>query len=71
MGRGGRYAVKLDGSGIIVRDMAAMVRFCRDVPGFEIREDENAANVYPEKDGTLFLLYRRTDIEKMANRRYE
>ena len=45
-----------------------MVRFYRDVLGFAIREDENATNVYLEKDGTLFLLYRRTDFEKMTSR---
>lgn len=59
--------MKLDGFGIFVNDMAVMVRFYRDVLGFAIREDENATNVYLEKDGTLFLLYRRTDFEKMTN----
>jgi len=33
-----------------------MVRFYRDVLGFEIQEDENTSNVYLLKDGTLFLL---------------
>ena len=47
-----------------------MVRFYRDVLGFEIKEDENTSNVFLEKDGTLFLLYRRTDFEKMTNRQY-
>jgi catechol 2,3-dioxygenase-like lactoylglutathione lyase family enzyme len=59
--------VKLDGFGIFVNDMAVMVRFYRDVLGFAIREEENPTNVYLEKDGTLFLLYRRTDFEKMTN----
>jgi catechol 2,3-dioxygenase-like lactoylglutathione lyase family enzyme len=63
--------MRLDGFGIFVKDMATMVRFYRDVIGFEIKEDENTSNVYLEKDGTLFLLYRRTDFEKMTNRRYE
>lgn len=62
--------MKLDGFGIFVTNMAAMVRFYRDVLGFEIKEDENATNVYLQKDGTLFLLYRRTDFEKMTNRTY-
>lgn len=62
--------MKLDGFGIFVKDMAAMVRFYRDVLGFGIREDENTSNVYLEKDGTLFLLYRRTDFEKMTNRKF-
>jgi lactoylglutathione lyase len=59
--------IKLDGFGIFVEDMAVMVRFYRDVLGFEIKEDENTSNVFLEKDGTLFLLYRRTDFEKMTS----
>ena len=62
--------MKLDGLGIFVKDMAAMVRFYRDVLNFEIREDENASNVYLVRDGTLFLLYRRTDFEKMTKRTF-
>ena len=62
--------MRLDGFGIMVKDMAVMVRFYRDVLGFEIKEDENTSNVFMEKDGTLFLLYRRTDFEKMTNRQY-
>ena len=62
--------MRLDGFGIFVERMPAMVRFYRDVLGFEIREDENASNVYLEKDGTLFLLYRRADFEKMTGRRF-
>ena len=46
--------------------MGAMIRFYRDVPGFGIREEEGAPNVYPAKDGTLFLLYGRRDFEKMT-----
>ena len=65
-----RTAMRLDGFGIFVERMPAMVRFYRDVLGFEIREDENASNVYLEKDGTLFLLYRRADFEKMTGRRF-
>lgn len=62
--------MKLDGFGIMVNDMAAMIRFYRDVLGFEIKEDENTSNVFLEKDGTLFLLYRRSDFEKMTNRTF-
>ncbi len=36
-----------------------------------IKEDENTSNVYLEKGGTIFLLYRRTDFEKMTNREYD
>ena len=56
--------MRLDGFGIFVDDMAVMVRFYRDVLGFEIKEDENTSNVFLEKDGTLFLLYRKSDLEK-------
>lgn len=62
--------MKLDGFGIFVKDMAVMVRFYRDVLGFEIKEDENTSNVYLVKDGTLFLLYRRSDFEKMTRRSF-
>ena len=62
--------MKLDGFGIFVKDMAVMVRFYRDVLGFDIKEDENTSNVYLVKDGTLFLLYRRTDFEKMTNKKF-
>lgn len=62
--------MRLDGFGVFVKDMPTMVRFYKDVLGFEIKEDENASNVYLEKDGTLFLLYRRSDFEKMTKRSY-
>ena len=62
--------MKLDGFVIMVNDMAAMIRFYRDVLGFEIKEDENTSNVFLEKDGTLFLLYRRSDFEKMTDRTF-
>ena len=62
--------MKLDGFGIMVDDMAVMVRFYRDVLGFEINEPEDTSNVFLEKDGTLFLLYRKSDFEKMTNRKF-
>ncbi|HBN38370.1 MAG TPA: glyoxalase [Ruminococcaceae bacterium] len=62
--------MKLDGFGIFVKDMAVMVRFYRDVLGFEIKEPETTGNVYLEKDGTLFLLYGRKDFEKMTERKF-
>lgn len=61
----------LDGFGLLVNDMAAMIRFYRDVLGFEIKENEDTSNVYLVKDGTLFLLYGRKDFETMTNRKYE
>lgn len=63
--------VRLDGYGLFVRDMALMIRFYRDVLGFEIKEEENTDNVYLVKDGTLFLLYGRKDFEKLTDKRYE
>lgn len=63
--------MRLDGFGLFVEDMAKMIRFYRDVLGFEIREGEDASNVYLMKDGTLFLLYGRKDFEKMTSRKYE
>ena len=63
--------MRLDGFGLFVQDMGRMIRFYRDVLGFEIREDEDTSNVYLVKDGTLFLLYGREDFEKMTHRRYE
>ena len=62
--------MKLDGFGIFVKDMETMVRFYREVLGFEIKEDEDASNVYLVKDETLFLLYRRSDFEKMTNKTF-
>ena len=62
--------MKLEGFGIFVKDMPVMVRFYRDVLGFAITEDENTSNVFLEKDGTLFLLYRRSDFEQMTSQQY-
>lgn len=63
--------MRLDGIGLFVKDMATMIRFYRDVLGFEIKESEDAVNVYLIKDGTLFMLYERKNFEKMTNRKYE
>lgn len=62
--------MKLDGFGLFVRDMAAMIRFYRDVLGFDIKESEDTSNVYLVKDGTLFLLYGRGDFETMTGKRF-
>lgn len=63
--------MRLDGFGLFVNDMAAMIRFYRDVLGFEIKESEDAVNVYLIKDGTLFMLYERKNFEGMTSRTYE
>ena len=62
--------MRLDGFGLFVNDMAKMIRFYRDVLGFEIKESEDAVNVYLIKDGTLFMLYERKNFERMTNRKY-
>ena len=63
--------MKLDGFGLLVKDMSKMIRFYRDVLGFEIKDSEDTTNVYLVKDRTLFLLYGRKDFEKMTSRRYK
>lgn len=63
--------MKLDGFGLFVEDMPTMVRFYRDVLGFDITEGEDAENVYLVKDGTLFMLYERKNFEQMTSRKYE
>ena len=63
--------MRLDGFGLLVEDMASMIRFYRDVLEFEIKETEDTSNVYLVKDGTLFLLYGRKDFESMTSRKYE
>ena len=61
----------LEGIGLFVEDMGRMIRFYRDVLGFEITQPEDAVNVYLKKDGVLFMLYGRENFEKMSRRRYE
>ena len=63
--------MRLDGFGLLVNDMGSMIRFYRDVLGFEIKENEDTENVYLVKDGTLFLLYGRKNFEKLTSHEYE
>ncbi len=67
----GLEIMRLDGIGLFVKDMATMVRFYKDVLGFEIQEGEDAVNVMLVKDGTLFMLYERKNFESMTSRKYE
>ena len=69
--RGEKTMMRLDGFGIFVEDMGKMIRFYRDVLGFEIKEAEDTSNVYLIKDGTLFLFYGRKDFETMTSRKYD
>ena len=62
--------MKLDGIGIFVKNMGTMIRFYRDVLGFEITEPEDTGNVYLVKDGTLFMFYPRDEFEKFASREF-
>lgn len=61
----------LEGFGLFVEDMGTMIRFYRDVLGFEIAEPEHTVNVYLKKDGVLFMLYERKNFEKMTGHAYE
>lgn len=63
--------MRLDGFGLFVKDMSLMIRFYRDVLGFEIKENEDTTNVYLIKDNTLFLLYGRNDFEEMTSMKYD
>ena len=67
----GGITMRLDGYGLFVKDMAKMIRFYRDVLEFEIKEDENTDNIYLLKAGTLFLLYGRSDFERLTSKKYE
>mgnify|MGYP000794709458 CR=1 FL=1 len=48
--------MRLDGFGFFVDDMPNMIRFYKDVLGFEIKEEENTSNVYLVKDGKVDIV---------------
>lgn len=37
--------MRLDGFGLLIENMGEMIRFYRDVLGFEIKEEEDSSNV--------------------------
>lgn len=63
--------MKLDGVGIFVNDLETMVHFYKTVLEFDIGWEKGESNVFLEKDGILFLMYGRKDLEKMTNRKYD
>jgi lactoylglutathione lyase len=63
--------MKLDGFGLFTENIVKLAAFYRDVLGFEIQMQTDQTNVFLEKDGTLFLMYGRSDFEKMTNRKYQ
>ena len=58
--------MRLDGFGLLVEDMAKMIRFYRDVLGFEIKETEDTSNVY----GVLKLSIPKNEAEKLPEKQY-
>ena len=50
--------MRLDGFGLLVEDMAKMIRFYRDVLGFEIKESVLGIKPFEEKDaGSKTIVY--------------
>ncbi|WP_304683989.1 MULTISPECIES: VOC family protein [Erysipelotrichaceae] len=62
--------MRLDGIQLMVENMPKMVRFYRDVLGFEITEGEDTGFVYLVKDHTLFMLYKRESFEFLTCHEY-
>ena len=57
--------MRLDGFGIFVEDMGRMIRFYRDVLGFEIKEEENTSNVYLIEIGSWNKPYEEKDLAEV------
>ena len=55
--------MRLDGFGLFVEDMAKMIKFYRDVLGFEIKESEDTSNVYLVKCQTAHCGRRKLCID--------
>ena len=62
--------MKLEGFGLFVINMDEMVEFTKHVLDFEIEYQSGDGNVYLKKDGVLFLMYGRSDFEKMCDKRF-
>lgn len=64
--------MRLDGFGLFVNDMGKMIRFYRDVLGFEIKESENTALVLRTTQPTIpsalqCIPTQTTDIDSITN----
>lgn len=68
---GTSWQAKLEGFGIMVKDMKTMVNFYHDVLGFDIEYQEGMKNVYLKKDGVLFMMYGWNDFESMTSQKYQ
>ena len=55
--------MRLDGYGLFVKDMAAMIRFYRDVLGFEIKEDESTDSVFYGENKNVLSFPKRKNTE--------
>lgn len=62
--------MKLEGFGLFVKDMGAMVEFYNKHLEFNIKYVKEDKNVYLEKDGTIFLMYGRKDFEDMTKNEF-
>lgn len=63
---GGKYKYQIGWPWQLCERCANKVRFSWYVLGFDIKEREDAENVYLVKSGALFTLYRRKDFENMT-----
>jgi len=62
--------IKLDGVGIMVKDIKSVALFYKNALGFDIDWREGEPNVYLVKDSTVFMLYGREDFERMTRKKF-
>ncbi len=68
---GTSWQPKLEGFGIMVKDMKTMVNFYHDVLGFDVEYQEGMRHVSLKKDGVLFMMYGWNDFESMTSQKYQ